>query len=69
MLLENNPSIDESINPTLNPLFPPPPQKKKKKKKKKSLGTERKAVENIVGKGENAGNEHFLPSPYFLSFP
>ena len=31
---------------------------------------EKKAFENIVGKGENAGNQHFLLSPQcFLIFP
>ena len=30
----------------------------------------KKTLENIVGKGENAGNQHFLLFPqYFLSFP
>ena len=27
------------------------------------------AFENIVGKGENAGNQHFLFFPHFLPFP
>ena len=26
----------------------------------------KKAFENIVGKGENAGNQHFLPFPTFF---
>ena len=26
-------------------------------------------VENIVGKGENAGSQHFLPFPQCLKFP
>ena len=31
---------------------------------------EKKALENIVGKGENAGNQHFLLFPqWFLLFP
>ena len=30
----------------------------------------KEAFENILGKGENAGNQHFLFFPkYFLSFP
>ena len=29
-----------------------------------------KPIENMVGKGENAGYQHFLPfPPYFLPFP
>ena len=40
---------------TFNAPAPPPPPKKKKKKK--SHG------KNIVGKGENAGNQHFLLFP------
>ena len=42
-------------------LLPPPPKKKKKKKKKK--------IENIEGKEENAGTQHFLLfSQCFLSY-
>ena len=26
-----------------------------------------KVIENIVGKGENAGNQHFLPFPAIFS--
>ena len=32
----------------------------------KTIGN--KALENIVGKGENAGNQHFLLFPHFLPF-
>ena len=30
---------------------------------------EKNAFENIVGKGENAGNQHFLHCPQFSSLP
>ena len=42
------------------PIFNDPEKKKKKKR----------GVENIVGKGENAGNQHFLLFPQcFLTIP
>ena len=31
------------------------------------MALEKKAFENLVGKGENAGNQHFLLLPRFLN--